>query len=282
LYDEVGDRLLLYYRLRSPDERGYHAVIAESTDGACFSPVWKIDKEDLAAHSIERAHLTVYDGGFHLYISYDPLETPAFENWQIDLIEAETIAGLNPQQRIPVVLPFSNEVGSVKDPYLVRQRDGFLLYVSYHDREGRYSYTGLATSEDGRKFSWKGKVMPLAGGEAPGIARLSSVQSIKGGYLVFFDTAADMRFSGEEKSGVIRVSKLENISERDAEIISSPDGTGSLRYVATARFHDRILLFYEMSRRSRAHDLRCVSVSADDFEGAARSRSNGERWGASS
>lgn len=260
IFDQPKDRILLYYRFRNPKQRGYKGTIAESQDGKHFEEIWDISKDGLEAHSLERAHLMkLPNGKYRLYISYDPWSTEEFKGWQIDLLEADSIEELKPEERQPVVEPFSKKVGNVKDPYIVEGKNQYKMFVSYHPKDGSSSNTGLTISSDGRNFKWKGDIFPHDTYQwHDGIARITSILKEDSDYYIFYDCEQSMDYSGEEKSTIAVTKNFESFKhpQKGSPVFSSPYGTKSLRYITHLRFNNRLYFYYEFSRENGEHELR--------------------------
>ena len=120
----------LAYRLRRPvgEGRGFANVVARSTDGVHLEPVVAIGKDAFGAESLERPALVhTPEGRWRLYVS---CATPGTKHWRVDLLEADTVAGL--ATAIPgTVLPGSDAV-AVKDPVLRHDGDARHLWASVH------------------------------------------------------------------------------------------------------------------------------------------------------
>jgi len=137
------------------------------------------------------------------------------------------------------------------------------MFVSYFPEDGKSSNTGLAISQDGEKFDWKGDIFPHGDQEwHKGIARITAVLKQKGYYVVFYDCESDIRFSGEEKATIALTKDFRSFTypNREGPIFTSPYGTGSLRYVSTVQVESKMHFYYEFSRESGAHELRLSEV----------------------
>ena len=110
-----GDRFYLGYRIRTAKERGHEYRVAVSEDGVKFEDIWSARKEQFEANSIERGSLIRGpDGAWRLYISY---EERADRRWKIDLLEAGSPDGFDPETRVRVIDPDPVGAESVKDPW---------------------------------------------------------------------------------------------------------------------------------------------------------------------
>ena len=274
-FDPADGTFLLFYRERRPLEsgRGGEAAVARSTDGISFDDIWRVDKADLGAASIEVGHvLRDPEGSYRLYLSYE--REASGGRWQVDLITAKDPARFDPQHRRTVLHPFDYGLGWVKDPFVVLREGEFWTYVAVPARprsttNGRrisarpLDATAVARSDDGVYFPALEYVF-----EAPGTdrwdgrrARLDSVFPWGGGWAATYDGGRTSYDNYEEWAGLatspdgltfVRVTS-------DAPWVRSP--YGSVRYVYVLPLPDRVFVYYEYTRADGSHDLRVTELA---------------------
>jgi hypothetical protein len=210
------------------------------------------------------------DDGWRLYVSF---VRPSDGRWRIGLIEARAIDAFDPADMTIVLDPLDLGLAAVKDPWLRRVGDGWLMFVSYgnlppsggtsiHETgdalsTGRtISATGLATSPDGRRWTWDGTVLaPPASGWDAFTSRLSTAVRDGDGWLGLYDGSASLAENYEERCGLVRSDDLrhwERVS-LDGPAIGTVTGPGGVRYVEIT---DGGAVFYEYTRPDGAHELR--------------------------
>lgn len=164
-------------------------------------------------------------------------------------------------------------LAAVKDPWLRRDGDRWLMFVSYgtlpvsggtglHDTgdalsTGRtISASGVATSADGRRWAWEGAVfLPSASGWDSFTSRLSTAMREGDGWLGLYDGSASTAENCEERCGLARSHDLrhwERVSLK-GPAIGTVQGPGGVRYVDVTSGGD---VFYEYTRPDGAHELR--------------------------
>src|SRR5260370_37445022 len=110
----VGDEIVIAYRLRDPQRRGYAVEVARSADGVHFQTLVSIGKEQLDCESLERPSLVrTSEGIWRLYLS---CATAGTKHWRVELIEAAAPDGFDPASG-RVVLP-GDAALAVKDPVI--------------------------------------------------------------------------------------------------------------------------------------------------------------------
>lgn len=274
-YDTAEGKYYLYYRLRHPRSsvmrnvnyhRGYEARIAESFDGVFFSDIWALSKREANVRSFERGCLRKVDDEYRLYLSYDDAKD---HTWKIALLESEDPSNFSFRDAKVILTPNYNgkNVDHVKDPYLVRSNEQWLLFANYHDKAvSKVSETGIAVSEDGINFKWLGDLFPQdrSGWDAE-IARLTSVIGTSDETIMCYDCGESMEQRVcEEKTGVgiIDLSKRKVKRIEDERLpLSSPHGSGSLRYVDAVKGKGALKLFYEYATKWNTHELRMSEFS---------------------
>ncbi len=286
VYDDEAGRFYLYYRIRRPrgvpPDRGGECFIAESGDGRHFKVIWRATKDRFDSDSMERAALHKgLDGQWRLYLSY---VDPRSRKWRIDLMEAASPAGFDPRQAKPLLDPDSLHVEGVKDPCVLTVGRQYWMILSYATRTGSLSVnqektlhatadayntglvksrSGLATSVDGRHFTWQGDIFsPGDAGWDAYCARICSVVYVPPMYTGFYDGAADVWGNYEERTGLAvspDLRRWERVSPA-APALVSPHGSGSLRYIDAVQLPDRIHYYYEYARPDGSHELRLSVV----------------------
>lgn len=272
IYDEEKEIYLLYYRMRNPRieplrkinyHRGYEARIAESKDGLTFTDIWAVSKQEYDARSFERACLRKVGETYRLYLSYDDAGA---KNWRIDLLESLDPSNFNIQERKTILTPRNKglTVDHVKDPYLVQYEGKWVMFVNYHDKDvSQVSETGVAVSNDGVNFEWKGDLFPQdRDGWDKGIARLTTLIRCNNNdkAILLYDCGTSMKeMVCEEKTGVA-ILKLSDLTVKRIEDerlpLASPYTSGSLRYFDAIRRGKKIKFFFEYATKFGTHELR--------------------------
>jgi len=258
-YDPVRARWLLYWRLRTKDQRGLACSIAESEDGLYFSPIWSAKQSEFDSPSLEKASL-VYcpDELFRLYISYEVKG----KGWQVDVMEAESPEDFEPSTRKTVLTPAQLDCNHVKDPFVMIVGGQYWMYVDYGTG---FESTGLAISNDGVNFEWRGQVMPLGEGWDSYTARATCVCRLQGLWVMFYDGCASLEESREEKAGLAVSFDLQRWFRLSSQAprYTSPYGSGSLRYLECIPVErETYWLYFEAARPDGAHELRRAVVRA--------------------
>lgn len=261
----------LVYRMRRPQPgRGYELRIAASRDGLRFDTVWSAGKDRFGAESIERCALVRVGDSWRLYVSFVRRDD---RRWRIGLVEARAVDAFEPADMVVVLDPEGLGLAAVKDPWLRRDGDRWLMFASYGTlpmsggsglhatgdalSTGRtLSASGLATSVDGRRWTWEGPVLlPSESGWDAFTARLSTAVRDGDGWLGLYDGSASLAENYEERCGLARSHDLrrwERVSvARPA--IGTARGPGGVRYVEITEAGD---VFYEYTRPDGAHELR--------------------------
>ncbi len=279
VFDEATSKYYLYYRVRQPRPvRGGKCVIAESSDGFQFETIWEITKEDLDSTSIEKSALIKADNGkWRMYLSYvDPKD----QRWRTDVIEADSPSQFDIAKRQKVFTADDLGVEGVKDPYCFTYASKTYLLLSYapgnpeanpeeraemHATSDIYntgltkSATGLAVSDDGLNFEWLGDVFaPSESGWDCHAARLGSLLYRPPLFIGFYDGGPTHLENYEEKTGLAVSSDLKTWHRVsvDQAAMTSPHGTGSLRYMDPLERPGETRYYYEYARADGAHELR--------------------------
>ena len=123
----AGGEVYLAYRLRLPigEGRGVRNVIARSADGVAFTVVAEVGKDRFGAESLERPALVrTAEGRWRLYVS---AATPGTKHWRVELLEADSPAGLATAPARTVLA--GDETAAVKDPVLHHDEYGWHLWA---------------------------------------------------------------------------------------------------------------------------------------------------------
>ena len=282
LYDEEVSKFYLYYRLRRPRPvRGGECCIAESEDGVKFRPIWQAKKEDFNSPSVEKSCLLkTIDGKYRLYISYvDPLDN----RWRIDMMEASSPEKFKPGERKEILTASSIHCEGVKDPYVLVVGGRYYMIASYaptpekvseelkdkmHRTADVYntgitkSHTGLALSNDGVNFKWWGDILSPGKGWDAYASRISCILYLPPVFIAFYDGSSTVKENYEEKTGLATSFDLihyHKVTEQ-GPLLTSPYGSGSLRYMDSIIVDDEIYYYYEYTRKDGSHELRMNKV----------------------
>jgi len=266
-----GPATYLVYRMRRPQPgRGYELRIAASHDDVRFETVWSAGKERFAAESIERCAIVRVGERWRLYTSFVRRDD---RRWRIGLIEARAVDAFDPADMVVVLDPLELGLAAVKDPWLRRDRGRWLMFVSYGTLASSHgpglhatgdalstgqtlSVSGVATSVDGRFWSWEGPTLwTSASGWDSFTARLSTAVRDGDGWLGLYDGSASLAENYEERCGVARSTDLRRWERAsiDGPAIGTARGAGGVRYVDVTEAGD---VFYEYTRPDGAHELR--------------------------
>jgi hypothetical protein len=267
------DELYLVYRLRWPrPRRGGELRIARG-DGERFETIWRATRDDFGSPSIERCAILRDGRRWRLYVSYvDGVDG----RWRIDVIEAGTPDSFDPAARRPALDAEMAKAIAVKDPWVRRVGDRWWMFVSYGERPAGdrklhgsgdalstgavKSETGLATSADGLRWKWEGRVLAAAPkGWDKFTARLTTAFRSGNGWLGLYDGSADVNENYEERCGLARSADLRTWERiGSAPAVGAAGGAGTVRYVESVVFGERLLFFFERTRADGAHEL-CMS-----------------------
>ena len=269
-YNDGRDTYLVYRMRRPQPGRGYELRIAASHDGVRYETVWAASKERFGAESIERCALARVGESWRLYASFVRHDD---RRWRIGLVEGSAIDALDPANMTVVLDPVDVGVAAVKDPWLRRVRGRWLMFVSYGAlpatpdprlhatgdalSTGRtLSASGVATSVDGRLWTWEGPTLwPSESGWDAFTSRLSTAVRDGDGWLGLYDGSASLAENYEERCGLARSRDLrqwERISVH-GPAIGTASGPGGVRYVEITEAGE---VFYEYTRPDGAHELR--------------------------
>ncbi len=283
VYDSSTQRFYLYYRVRKPRPiRGGECYIAESTDGETFDTIWGVHKEALGTPSIERSCLIKNPKGeWFLYLSYVDPET---QKWRIDVVQASNTGGFDLSQRQKVFTAEDVGVQGVKDPWVMIINGLYYMLISYaatlpnlsaqeqqrlHATGDVYntgltlSSTALALSSDGIHYVWKGEIFsPRQGAWDAYAARLGCLLPTGYGWVGYYDGSASVKENYEERTGIACTCDLRTFYRlsSDGPVLTSPEGSGSLRYIDALLIKDEIWFYYEYCRSDGSHELRRARI----------------------
>ena len=269
-----GETVYIVYRLRWPrPTRGGELRIARG-NGERFETIWIAKREDFGSQSIERCAILRTGRTWRLYVSYvDGID----DRWRIDVIEAGTPDSFDPAARRLALDADIAKAVAVKDPWIRRVGDRWWMFVSYGRRpEGDArrlhasgdalstgavkSQTGLATSSDGLRWTWEGKVLGAASkGWDKATSRLTTAFRSGDEWLGLYDGASDISENYEERCGMARSADLRTWERIGSEpAVGAAGGAGTVRYVESVVLGKRLLFFFERTRADGAHEL-CMS-----------------------
>ena len=285
MYDGEAGLFYLSYRLRRPGERGFATRVAKSPDGVHFTDVWSGPREAFDSPSIERSALIrTPEGRYLLYVSY---VDGSDNRWRIDALEAEAPDGFDPSARRPVLQPDDIDSEGVKDPWVMLLDGVYYLFVGYGPRDSiapgadvrelhrtgdifitrKISHpSGLATSRDGLRYRWRGEVIRPGSGWDSIASRVSCVLYLPPVFHVFYDGRQGFRDTYEDRTGLavsLDLMNFQRVTERNP-LLSSPWGSGSLRYLDAVPIGDSIRYYYECARPDGSHELRTNLVHLKD------------------
>lgn len=274
----------LVYRVRRPrgvqPDRGAELHIAKGDDGIHFETIWTGVKDQLNSSSIERCALQqLADGRWLLYVSY---VDPADGRWRIDRVESSDPAAFELSETQPLLTAADIGVEGVKDPYVFQVGGLHHMLVSFATAVGESdaeqlhgtldayntgrvrSATGLATSDDGRRWTWRGEVFgPSSDGWDRYCSRIGCLLRRDGVWLALYDGSADVSENYEEQVGVAISYDLQTFRRATSSKPwrTTPEGSGALRYFDVTSTPEADFFYYEMRRPDGGHDLRVSVVS---------------------
>lgn len=269
-----GGIVYLVYRLRWPRPRRGGELRVARGDGERFETIWHATREDFASASIERCAILREDRTWRLYVSYvDGIDG----RWRIDVIEAGRPDAFDPAARRLALDADMAKAIAVKDPWLRRVGDRWWMFVSYGERAtgderklhgsgdalstgAVKSETGLATSTDGLRWNWDGRVLAAsAKGWDKATARLTTAFRSGDEWVGLYDGASDISENYEERCGMARSRDLRTWERiGSGPTIGSAGGPGSVRYVDSVTVGESVRFFFERTRVDGSHEL-CTS-----------------------
>ncbi len=271
----------LAYRIRRPrgvePDRGAEIRIARSEDGIQFEDVWTGYKTTIGTTSIERCTLARLPGGnWGFYTSF---VDPADQRWRIDLVEAEAIEQLDFADRTPVLTAADIDGEGIKDPFVFQVAGMYHMVVSYaipagasshdemHGTNDAYntglikSVSGLATSHDGRSWTWNGQIMDTSvEGWDQYCSRINTIWRQDGVWLAYYDGSASVAENYEERCGLAFSHDLRDFQRvtPDGPMFIQPNASGACRYFDVVHTPEATWIYYETARADGSHDLRVV------------------------
>lgn len=264
----------LVYRLRWPRPRRGGELLVARGDGERFETIWRARREDFASPSIERCAIVRERQVWRLYVSYvDSVDG----RWRIDVIESGSPDAFDPTKRRLVLDCDGASALAVKDPWIRRDGERWLMFVSYGERTKTRasvhesgdalstgvvkSETALATSADGLRWRWEGNVMRAAkSGWDAFASRLTTAIPNGAGWLGLYDGSAAVDQNYEERCGIATSADLRTwTKEGKGPAIGAAGGPGTVRYVESADTSNGLRFYFERTRRDGAHEL-CVAA----------------------
>ena len=288
LWDADRNSYLLTYRRRRPrgvdPDRGYVAHVAKSRDGKRFETIWTVEKSVFGTTSMEKFCLAREPGGpYRLYACY---VDPADNRWRIDVLEADRPEEFDPATARAALTAASTGTEGVKDPWVFSLGGLWHMLASFaaprpvdeltrrrmHATADVYNTgvlvapTGLATSEDGVSWEWRGEVFGVgpAGAWDAYQARLGCLMYRSPIWLGYYDGSASVRENYEERCGLaysFDLRRWERATPMGPALVS-PHGSGSLRYVDVIPRQGSLHFYYEYARPDGSHELRRNVVSS--------------------
>jgi hypothetical protein len=273
-----GDSLYVVYRLRWPRPRrgGELRIARADARGERLTTIWRATREDLGSQSIERSAIVKERGRWRLYVSH---AADIDGRWRIEVIEASSPDAFDPRARRLALGPDMAGATAVKDPWLRRDGDEWSMFISYGERapdDARLhqsgdalstgavkSETGLATSSDGLRWTWRGRIFGAAkSGWDRATTRLTAAVQGRDGWLGFYDGAASIEENYEERCGLARSADLRHWDRLgNAPAVGSAGGPGTVRYVESVAIDGAVRFFFERTRADGAHEL-CTATGA--------------------
>jgi hypothetical protein len=281
----------LTYRMRRPrgiqPDRGGEARIARSTDLQRFEDIWAVSKNAYGSASIERSAIRRgRDGVWRYFTSF---VDPADGRWCVSMLRDRDPARLDPSTARPLFTAAPLDLQGVKDPWIF-EAEGFyhmLLSVAVptpRTREESHatldifntgdcvSATGLARSRDLDSWEWLGVVFAPSDGWDAYCRRINSLVAHDGAYIGFYDGSRSHHENYEERTGVA-VSQVDarrwHTASPGGPLLTSPESTGSLRYLDAVSAQSAMWAFYEYARADGAHDLRVAGLDLPALRRAA-------------
>ncbi|HTD63932.1 MAG TPA: hypothetical protein VK732_04245 [Verrucomicrobiae bacterium] len=277
-----GDTVFLVYRLRWPRPRRGGELRVARGDGERFKTIWRATREDFGSPSIERCAILRDGRTWRLYVSYvDGVDG----RWRIDVIEAGSAHSFDPAARRLALDADVAKAVAVKDPWLRRVDDRWWMFVSYGERPpgderklhgsgdalstgAVKSETGLATSADGLRWKWEGRVFAAsAKGWDKATARLTTAFRSGDEWIGLYDGASDISENYEERCGMARSTDLrtwERIGSGPA--VGAAGGPGTVRYVESVVVGDSVRFFFERTRADGSHELCTSSTPLSEWD----------------
>jgi hypothetical protein len=277
------------YRIRRPrgvaPDRGGEARIARSTDLQHFDDLWSVTKDQYDSASIERSAIRKgRDGAWRYFTSF---VDPADGRWCVSVLKNDDPSRFDPSGARSLFTAGQLGLEGVKDPWIFEATGVYYMLLSVaipnpRTREESHatldifntgecvSATGLARSHDLDSWEWLGVVFtpPTSGWDAY-CRRINSVIHHEGRYLAFYDGSGSHLENYEEKTGLAISADLRSWETLTAlrPALTSPHGSGSLRYLEAVATGGGVWAFFEFARPDGAHDLRVARMEIDRLAG---------------
>jgi hypothetical protein len=244
---------VLAYRVRLAESRGVTNVIARSEGGEHFETVATIDRERLAAVSLERpAIVLTEEGKWRLFVS---CALPG-KTWRIDMLEADDLQALG-EATPKTVFPGDDSTG-MKDPVVRRSADIWHAWVCCHPldvagEEDRMR-TAYLTGDDG--IHWELVTTALEGRSGSWDARGARVTAVCSNGWATYDGRATKEENFSERTGIARP------VGRSGQLLAMGEGpVCDARYLDILELADgRCRIFYEAPLPDGSHELRSEST----------------------
>jgi hypothetical protein len=277
----------LTYRVRRPrgvaPDRGGEARIARSTDLTHFEDIWSVTKDAYRSASIERSAIRRGRDGIWRY--FTSFVDPADGRWCVSVLKHADVSRLDPSGAQRLFTAGALGLEGVKDPWIFDEAGVYYLLLSVAMATARtrdeshatsdifntgecISATGLARSPDLDTWEWLGVVFaPPASGWDAYCRRINSIVRHGGHYIGLYDGSASHLENYEEKTGLAASDDLHSWETLTAggPALTSPHGSGSLRYLDAVAVDDTVWAFYEWARSDGAHDLRVARMELDEL-----------------
>ncbi len=254
----AGEEIVIAYRLRDPERRGYAVEVARSADGVHFDTLVSIGKEEMGCESLERPALIRTPAGiWRLYLS---CATAGTKHWRVEVIEAAAPDDFDPAGSRVVLA--GDAALAVKDPVIVDHGGLWHLWASVHplddpEQTDRMA-TDYATSADGLAWTWHGRALKPRPGEWDGRgARVTAVRFNGEGIMAFYDGRGSAAQNCEERTGVAVGTGPEALTGLGTSYVAESSDPGyGLRYVTVVDLGDGSeRLYYELTNARGSHDL---------------------------
>jgi hypothetical protein len=241
-----------------------------------------VEKTALDTTSMERSCLARASADvYRLYVSY---VDPADQRWRIDVMEASSPDRFDTASRRPALTAAMADCEGVKDPWVFRLGDRWLMVLSYarsrpdasarersemHSSADVYntgitkSCTGLASSEDGLHWAWQGDIFsPGETGWDCFCRRIGGLVWAPPLWIAFYDGTASVRQNYEERTGLAAGADLRALRtvSPDGPCIGTATGPGGVRYVEPVAAPGEWRFYYEYGLPDGSHELRLSIV----------------------
>lgn len=288
--DASDGSVYLTYRIRRPrgvqPDRGGESRIARALPNSPFEDIWSVQKDAYESTSIERSAIRCGpDGTWRYFTSF---VDPADSRWCTVLISSDNIEDLDPSKRQVLFAGPALDLEGVKDPFIFEENGTYHMFLSVaektpdmgddaHQTNDIYntgqciSATALATSTDLVHWDWQGVVFRP---DADSVnktwdgycRRINSVIRKGDAYIGFYDGSKSYKENYEERPGIAISKDLKNWQTvtPDGPIVTTPNATGSIRYIDALPTSDQhVNLYFEIARPDGAHELRRCKLNLD-------------------